>query len=175
MVMRFWVNQTASPPEAATVWDGGVVVVMGPSVGERPWRRQRFDEDRIVDPAVPSQRMLRSMRLIRIDHVSLNVEDRPRSLAFYEEVLGLRAAAAPGPADEPVFVGHDSARLGLFADRAPGLRHVALATDAAGLRSVRERVERLAIAWTPERHRDHESIYFRDPDGVTVEVMVPAA
>ena len=29
------------------------------------------------------------MRLIRIDHVSLEVSDRARSIGWYEEVLGL--------------------------------------------------------------------------------------
>jgi catechol-2,3-dioxygenase len=116
-----------------------------------------------------------SMRLLRIDHVSLNVHDRLRSVAWYEDVLGLHAQGRSGPPDEPVFLGHASARLGLFADRAPGLRHVALATDVAGLRRVRARLEHLAIPCRSERHRDHDSIYFSDPDGVTVEVMVPTA
>lgn len=119
--------------------------------------------------------MLRPMRLIRIDHVSLNVRDRRRSIDWYEQVLGLRAGGRPGPPDEPVFVGAASARLGLFEDRAPGLRHVALATDPAGQRRVRERLEHLAIPCRHERHRDHDSLYVPDPDGFMVEVMVPTA
>jgi len=113
------------------------------------------------------------MRLIRIDHVSLNVADRPRSIAWYEDVLGLQADGPPGPAGEPVFLGAATARLGLFADRAPGLRHVALATDDAGMARV---MARLADRGTPgrlEQHRDHRSLYVLDPDGTTVEVMVP--
>jgi catechol 2,3-dioxygenase-like lactoylglutathione lyase family enzyme len=108
---------------------------------------------------------------MRIDHVSLNVADRDRSIGFYEDVLGLRLHGTPGPVDEPAFVGS----LGLFADRAPGVRHVALATDAAGQRAVCERLDRLGIAWRAERHRDHDSVYFADPDGLTLEVMVPTA
>ena len=115
------------------------------------------------------------MRLIRIDHVSLNVADRRRSIAWYEDVLGMRAHGAPGPADEPVFLGAAPVRLALFADLAPGLRHVALATDAAGQRRVRDRLEHLALPYRAERHRDSDSMYFRDPDGHTVEVMVPTA
>lgn len=119
--------------------------------------------------------MLRTMRLIRIDHVSLDVHDRLRSIAWYEEVLGIRAGGRPGPAGEPVFLGPAGARLGLFEELAPGLRHVALATDPLGQRQVRERLDQLAIPYRPERHRDHDSIYFADPDGVTLEVMVPTA
>jgi catechol 2,3-dioxygenase-like lactoylglutathione lyase family enzyme len=115
------------------------------------------------------------MNLIRIDHVSLDVHDRPGSLAWYEEVLGLRAAARHAVPDEPVFLGPEGARLGLFAERAPGLRHVALATDAAGRRTVIERLDRLGISYRPERHRDSDSVYFADPDGTVLEVMVPRA
>jgi catechol 2,3-dioxygenase-like lactoylglutathione lyase family enzyme len=119
--------------------------------------------------------MLRTMRLLRIDHVSLDVHDRLRSIAWYEQVLGVRADRRRGPADEPVFLGPAGARLGLFEERAPGLRHVALATDVAGQRRVRECLEHLAIPYRAERHGDHDSIYFADPDGVTLEVMVPTA
>ena len=115
------------------------------------------------------------MRLIRIDHVSFDVVDRAGSLARYDEVLGLRAAGAPGPADEPVFLGPAGTRIALFEQAADRLRHVALATDAAGQRRVVERLERLAIPYTPERHRTSDSIYFRTPDGATLEVMVPTA
>ena len=82
------------------------------------------------------------MHITRIDHVSLDVHDRRGSLAFYEEVLGLRAAAAHDVPDQPVFLGPLGARLGLFAERAPGLRHVALATDAAGQHALAARLER---------------------------------
>ena len=115
------------------------------------------------------------MNLIRIDHVSLDVHDRPGSLAWYEDVLGLRAGSRHAVPEEPVFLGPMGARLGLFADRAPGLRHVALATDAAGQRAVVARLDRLGIAYQPERHRDSDSIYFADPDGTMLEVMVPRA
>ncbi len=113
------------------------------------------------------------MHITRIDHVSLDVHDRRGSLGFYEDVLGLRAAAAHDVPDQPVFLGPLGARLGLFAERAPGLRHVALATDAAGQYALAARLDRLGVAYRPERHRDHDSLYFADPDGTVLEVMVP--
>ncbi|HEU4975779.1 MAG TPA: VOC family protein [Baekduia sp.] len=114
------------------------------------------------------------MHLIRIDHVSLDVRDRPASIAWYEEVLGLRTASRHHVPDQPVFLGAPGAQLGLFADRQePGVRHVALATDAGGQRRVTARLDRLGIPYQPERHRTSTSIYFRDPDGTTLEVMVP--
>jgi len=115
------------------------------------------------------------MHITRIDHVSLDVHDRPASLAWYAEVLGLRAAGAHDVPDQPVFLGPAGARLGLFAERAPGLRHVALATDAAGQAALAARLDRLGVAYQPERHHDSHSIYFADPDGTVLEVMVPRA
>jgi catechol 2,3-dioxygenase-like lactoylglutathione lyase family enzyme len=111
------------------------------------------------------------MRLIRIDHVSLNVADRDGSIAWYEDVLGLAASRRSGPSDEPIFVGPDGVRLGLFADRAPGLRHIALGTDDAGYAETVERLGTRGIAFREERHGDSRSVYFTDPDGTTIEVM----
>src|SRR5690242_20812788 len=91
----------------------------------------------------PFCRTLRTMNLIRIDHVSLDVRDRPASLAWYEEVLGLRPRSRHDIPDQPVFLGSDGAQLGLFAERPPGLRHIALATDDAGQRTVAARLDRL--------------------------------
>lgn len=113
------------------------------------------------------------MNLIRIDHVSLNCANRPATIDWYADVLGLAAPHRDGPADEPLFVGPVGARLGLFADRAPGLRHVALATDRASQAQVVARLDALAVPYVAEEHRDSHSVYFRDPDGATLEVMVP--
>jgi len=117
--------------------------------------------------------MVLSMELIRIDHVSLNVGDRPASVAWYQAVLGVRPHSPHEIAAEPIFLGPNGAQLGLFADRSPGLRHIALATDASGQRELATRLDGLAIPYRRQRHRDSDSIYFRDPDGITLEVMVP--
>jgi catechol-2,3-dioxygenase len=113
------------------------------------------------------------MQPIRIDHVSLNVADRARSLTWYQEVVGLDVGTE-GPPDEPVFMGPDGARIALFADRAPGLRHFALATDAAGRDALIERLERAGVPLQRAMHSTGESIYFRDPDGHTLEVFASA-
>jgi catechol 2,3-dioxygenase-like lactoylglutathione lyase family enzyme len=100
------------------------------------------------------------MRLIRIDHVSLDVRDRPDSIAWYEEVLGLRPHARHDVPGEPVFLGPAGARFGLFAERPPSLRHIALTTDAADQRRLAARLDRLGIPYAPERDRDSDSISF---------------
>jgi catechol-2,3-dioxygenase len=113
------------------------------------------------------------MHVIRIDHVSLDVADRPASIAWYEEVLGIRAGRQHGVPGEPVFLGPAGARLGLFAERPPGLRHVALATDAASRARLAARLDERGIPYRAERHSDSDSLYLRDLDGAVLEVMVP--
>ena len=114
------------------------------------------------------------MQLIRIDHVSLDVHDRPASIAWYEDVLGLRADARHDVPDEPVFLGPLGARLGLFA-RAPARAAPRRAGHRRRRRSARlaARLDRLGIRYQPERHRDSDSIYFPDLDGTMLEVMAP--
>ena len=113
------------------------------------------------------------MNLIRIDHVSLTCADRPATIDWYADVLGLTADHRDGPPDEPLFLGRKRAQLGLFADRAPGLRHIALATDRRSQEHVVARLDALALPYVAEEHRDSHSVYFRDPDGAMLEVMVP--
>jgi catechol 2,3-dioxygenase-like lactoylglutathione lyase family enzyme len=117
--------------------------------------------------------MMSAMRLIRIDHVSLDVRDRQASVAWYEAVLGLVPHSRHRERGIPIFLGPPGARLGLFAERPPGLRHIALATDAAGQCRLAERLDQLRIPYRHERHRDSDSTYFCDLDGATLEVMVP--
>lgn len=115
------------------------------------------------------------MELIRIDHVSLDFPDRARSIRWYAEVLDLPVPDDSGtPHDEPVFLGPDRAALGLFQEPGPAaLRHIAFATDAAGQRALIERLERLGVPYRSERHSTSDSIYFTDPDGITLEILVP--
>jgi len=112
------------------------------------------------------------LNVIRIDHVSLNAADRPRTLDWYAQVLGLNGNRHDR-LDEPVFLGPDRAQLGIFGDEAPGLKHIAIATDEASQRALVARLETLGIPYTPERHRSSFSIYFADPDGARLEVLVP--
>ena len=113
------------------------------------------------------------MNLMRIDHVSLNVADRGATLDWYADVLGLPAAHRTARPDHPVFLGPAGARLGVFGDRGPGLRHVALATDRGSQEAIVARLDRLAVPYRVEHHRDSRSVYFADPDGATLELMVP--
>ena|ERR1044071_4290286 len=117
------------------------------------------------------------MQIQRLDHVSLNVTDRARSIAWYREVLGLRQLNQPTEDDEPVFLGEPGLQFGLFQaecrspDREPessGLRHVALVVD--DLDAAQERLREHGVSFNHEDHGNALSLYFRDPDGHVLEL-----
>ncbi|MGE0451968.1 MAG: VOC family protein [Vicinamibacteria bacterium] len=123
---------------------------------------------------------------VRLDHVVLEVEDPVRSLAFYGEVLGLppvrlgefTRAEAPFPS---LRIGAGTI-LDLFPRRLwrgatpVNPNHLCLAYDRASASAIERRLKRLGVPITQRAGRnfgargDARSIYFADPDGVTLEV-----
>ena len=127
------------------------------------------------------------MAVSRLNHAVLYVSDLPRTVEFYQAMLGFeirteipgRAAflRAPESAND-----HD---LGLFAIGAAaratvpqvGLYH--LAWEVGTLRELAEIRDRLSAAGAlvgASDHRVSKSLYAKDPDGIEFEVMwrVPA-
>lgn len=119
-------------------------------------------------------------------HVGLNVTDLDRTVDFYVAALGL---AVRGLSDDGerryAFLGDQQQTLltlwqqshGRFADDRPGLHHLAFQVDAiASVEAVERRVRDLGaelIYDTIVPHREGAAdggLYFRDPDGVRLEV-----
>ena len=117
--------------------------------------------------------------LQRLDHVSLNVSDRPRSIAWYRDVLGLEQRNEPTEDAEPVFMGEFGACVALFqaevlsperGAESVGLRHVAFTVDA--LDAAQERLAEHRVEYRFEDHGNAHSVYFRDLDGNVIELTV---
>jgi catechol 2,3-dioxygenase-like lactoylglutathione lyase family enzyme len=114
----------------------------------------------------------------RLDHVSLNVSDRTRSIAWYRDVLGLEQRNEPTEDAEPVFMGEFGRCIGLFqaqsaAERpyeSVGLRHVAFTVDS--IEEAQERLRQHGVDFRFEDHGNAHSVYLRDPDGHTLELTV---
>ena len=117
--------------------------------------------------------------LQRLDHVSLNVSDRPRSIAWYRDVLGLEPGAGRGGRRAgvhgrmgrvhralPGAVSSAAARL----PESVGLRHVAFMVDKADLERLRAHLETSGVDARYEDHGNAHSLYFTDPDGNVIEV-----
>ena len=119
------------------------------------------------------------MQLRRLDHVSLNVSDRTRSITWYRDVLGLEQRGEPRRDDWPVFMGELGACVALFQaqvntpERQPestGLRHVAFMVGRDDLAAAQTRLRERGVEFRFEDHGNAHSIYFPDPDGNVIEL-----
>jgi len=118
-------------------------------------------------------------QLQRLDHVSLNVSDRRRSIAWYRDVLGLELRNEPRADDWPAFMGAFGTCIGLFQAQtaAPereteqvGFRHVAFMVGREGLERARAHFEQAGVDARFEDHGNAHSLYVRDPDGHVIEL-----
>ncbi|MEV6061112.1 VOC family protein [Nocardia asteroides] len=120
-----------------------------------------------------------------INHIVLFVADLPRSITFYEDVLGFERLAEGFPGG--AFLRHPGSAndhdLGLFQARthagpsgSVGLYHVAWEVDTLSeLAAVRERLSAAGALTGASDHGSTKALYARDPDGIEFEVcwLVP--
>ena len=131
---------------------------------------------------------------IRLNHVAYPTFDTPATIRFYTEVMGFRLVAALDAESEPengsrrrflhTFFAMESGEIiaffevdGLERSAPDGLprwiRHLALSVDSKDtLAAWQQRLERHGVRVTgPVNHDDTWlSIYFGDPNGVTLEL-----
>ncbi len=120
-----------------------------------------------------------------INHIVLFVADLPRSIGFYEDVLGFERLPESFPGG--AFLRHPGSAndhdLGLFQAGRPaapagsvGLYHVAWEVDTlAELAEVRNRLAAAHALTGASDHGSTKALYARDPDGIEFEVcwLVP--
>lgn len=127
--------------------------------------------------AIPDAAPTRLPATLRLGTVHLTVSDLGRSVAFYEEAIGLRlhrredAAAAMGAGEEDLILLHEE-REARRAGRHAGLYHYALLYPSR--EELARAALRLAATKTPIQgasdHGTHEAIYLPDPDGNGIEL-----
>lgn len=110
-----------------------------------------------------------------IDHIVLHVEDVARSKKFYTEVLGMTPYREN---EEQVFLhaGHQGVALFKRRDAAPvaaggDLNHLALNVAGGSYESLKAELERHGVT-VGGRPGEDRCIYFRDPDGHRLQLMV---
>jgi len=116
-----------------------------------------------------------------IDHVALGVRDVERSIAWYQDVLGLERRFESVWGNRPAILARGTTSLALFqvregaADPAaplPAVRflHLAFRVNAASFAAAQADLTARGIAFTFQDHQAAHSIYFEDPDGHKLEI-----
>jgi catechol 2,3-dioxygenase-like lactoylglutathione lyase family enzyme len=116
-----------------------------------------------------------------LDHVALAVRDVERSADWYVEVLGFERRFQGMWEGVPVFVARDKTAIALFpagSDQSNsslsrqrcGILHLAMRANRANFIAAQRDLTSRCIAFHFADHEISHSIYFRDPDGIELEI-----
>ena len=120
--------------------------------------------------------------LQQIDHVALSVTDLEKSIAWYQDVLGLERRYREAWGDCPAMLCAGSTCVALFALRPaessartsgsalPTMRHLAFRATYADLLGAEKNLQERGIQFEFQNHGIAHSIYFADPDGHQLEI-----
>ena len=118
--------------------------------------------------------------LLGLRHVALNVRDVRRSVDFYRDVLGMQVEWVPDPDNAYLTSGSDNLAIHRLPEGAePGsvqnVHHigfiVARIEDVDAL-AAHVQSRGIELVHAVKTHRDGaRSFYFRDPDGVLIQVL----
>jgi catechol-2,3-dioxygenase len=104
----------------------------------------------------------------RIDHISIQVTDLPRSIAFYQKVFGL-TILGEDKANEIVRMGTTKIIVSLHHKPPTGIvDHFAIAIDGFDRESVTRALKQQGL--TAEENLDY-GFYVRDPEGIPVQIV----
>jgi catechol 2,3-dioxygenase-like lactoylglutathione lyase family enzyme len=109
------------------------------------------------------------LKAAKIDHVSIQVTDLPRSIAFYEKIFGLTTVGEDKP-NEIVRLGVAKKALVSLHHKSPtGLvDHFAIGVEGFNRDAVTKQLKALGI--TPEDNLD-AGFHIKDPEGMAVQIM----
>jgi catechol 2,3-dioxygenase-like lactoylglutathione lyase family enzyme len=106
----------------------------------------------------------------KIDHISIQVSDLPRAVAFYEKTFGLTVLSEDKP-NEIARLGAGKIIVSLHHKTPTGLvDHFAIGVENFNKESVTEKLKERGI--TPEENLD-AGFHIKDPEGMNVQI-VPA-
>ena len=118
--------------------------------------------------AIEAQGQDAGIKVAKIDHVSIQVSDLPRSIAFYQKMFGLPVVSEDKP-NEIVRLGIGKTLVSLHHKNPTGLvDHFAIAIEKFDEDSVTRELK--ARGATPERNID-AGFHIKDPEGIGVQIV----
>ena len=104
----------------------------------------------------------------KIDHVSIQVDDLPRSVAFYQKMFGLTVVSEDKP-NEIVRLGTAKTLVSLHHKSPTGLvDHFAIGVEKFNKESVTRELKKRGA--TPEDNLD-AGFHIKDPQGINVQIV----
>jgi catechol 2,3-dioxygenase-like lactoylglutathione lyase family enzyme len=115
--------------------------------------------------APPASAAESTFKGVGLNHIAVRVTDIPRAKVFYQDMFGL-----PLISESPssCFLKMGDEFLTLFKNQNPGLDHYCVAIDDFKPDAVLDRLTKKGLK--PRRPNGTDRIYFRDPDGLEVQV-----
>ena len=118
--------------------------------------------------ASQAQGQAAGIKVAKIDHVSIQVSDLPRSIAFYQKMFGLPVVSEDKP-NEIVRLGIGKTLVSLHHKSPTGLvDHFAIAVENFNEDAMARELR--ARGATPERNID-AGFHIKDPEGIGVQVV----
>jgi len=118
----------------------------------------------------------------QIDHVALTVRDLERSIAWYQDILGLERRYQETWGNRPVMLCAGTTCLALFSSAVAtpspppdfnhtiGMRHLAFRVNRASFQQAQAEFRNRGLEFVFQDHRIAHSIYLHDPDGYEIEL-----
>ena len=108
------------------------------------------------------------IKAAKIDHVSIQVSDLPRSIAFYQKMFGLTVVSEDKP-NEIVRLGAGKVLVSLHHKSPTGLvDHFAIGVEKFNKESVTRELK--ARGASPEDNLD-AGFHIKDPEGISVQIV----
>lgn len=119
--------------------------------------------------AAQAQETAGGLKAAKIDHVSIQVTDLPRAVAFYEKVFGLTVAGEDKP-NEIVRLGLGRRTLVSLHHKNPTgiVDHFAIGVEGFNREAVTNQLKSFGI--TPEDNLD-AGFHIKDPEGMNVQIV----
>ena len=109
-----------------------------------------------------------AIRAANIDHVSIQVSDLPRSIAFYQKIFGFKIMSEDKP-NEIVRLGSGKILVSLHHKSPTGLvDHFAIGVEKFNREAVTRELR--ALGANPEENLD-AGFHIKDPEGISVQIV----